>query len=70
MEPLSGLFGSRRNEDIALDMMKFIAATTGFGKTNIAGAGFQGATESKSEDYASHLLDLYTRCLNTVSGKK
>jgi hypothetical protein len=70
MEPLSGLFASRRNEDIALDMMKFIAATTGFGKTSGPGAGFQGGSDSKAEDYAAHLLDLYTRCLNTVSGKK
>lgn len=70
MEPLSGLFGSRRNEDIALDMMKFIAATTSFGKTSVPGAGFQGGTDSKAEDYATHLLDLYARCLNTVSGKK
>jgi hypothetical protein len=70
MEPLSGLFGSRRNEDIALDMMKFIAATTGFGKSSGPGAGFQGGSDNKAEDYASHLLDLYTRCLNTVAGKK
>lgn len=70
MEPLAGLFGSRRNEDIALDMMKFIAATTGYGKTVASGAGFQGGSENKAEDYASHLMDLYTRCLNTVSGKK
>ena len=70
MDPLSGLFGSRRNEDIALDMMKFIAATTGYGKTGIPGAGFREASESKAEDYAGHLLELYTRCLNTVNGKK
>ena len=70
MDPLSGLFGSRRNEDIALDMMKFIAATTGYGKAGVPGAGFQGQSESKAEDYASHLLELYTRCLNTVNGKK
>jgi len=70
MEPLAGLFGSRRNEDIALDMMKFIAATTGYGKTSAPGAGFQGGSESKAEDYAAHLMDLYTRCLNTISGKK
>ncbi|HEY6306158.1 MAG TPA: hypothetical protein VI488_06820 [Candidatus Angelobacter sp.] len=71
MDPLSGLLGSRRNEDIALDMMKFIAATTGYGKTSgPAGAGFQGGSDSKSEDYAGHLLELYTRCLNTVNGKK
>lgn len=70
MEPFAGMFGSRRNEDIALDMMKFIAATTGYGKTSVPGAGFQGGTESKAEDYATHLMDLYTRCLNAVSGKK
>ncbi len=63
-------FGPRRNEDIALDMMKFIAITTGYGKTGAPGAGFQGGTVSKAEDYASHLLDLYGRCLHAVQGKK
>ena len=70
MDPLAGLVGPRRNEDIALDMMKFIAATTGYGKTSAPGAGFQGGSESKAEDYAANLLELYTRCLNTVNGKK
>ncbi len=62
--------GSRRNEDIALDMMKFIALTTGFGKTGAPGAGFQGGTVSKPEDYAEHLLQLYGRCLAAVEGRK
>jgi hypothetical protein len=62
--------GSRRNEDIALDMMKFIALTTGFGKTGAPGAGFQGGTVAKAEDYAAHLLELYGRCLDAVTGKK
>ena len=62
--------GSRRNEDIALDMMKFIALTTGFGKTGAPGAGFQGGTVSKAEDYAEHLLQLYGRCLQAVEGRK
>jgi hypothetical protein len=62
--------GARRNEDIALDMMKFIALTTGFGKTGAPGAGFQGGTVSKAEDYAEHLLQLYGRCLEAVQGKK
>ena len=70
MDPLAGIVGARRNEDIALDLMKFIAATTNYGKTVAAGAGFQAATETKSEDYASHLLELYTRCLDTVTGRK
>jgi hypothetical protein len=70
MDPLAALTGSRRNEDIALDLMKFIAATTGYGKTSVPATGFQATSEGKSEDYAAHLLELYTRCLSTVSGKK
>lgn len=62
--------GSRRNEDIALDMMKFIALTSGYGKTGSPGAGFQGATVSKAEEYAHLLLELYGRCLHAVSGRK
>lgn len=70
MDQLMGLMGTRRNEDIALDMMKFIAVTTGYGKIGSPGAGFQGGTVNKAEDYASHLLELYSRCLNTVNGRK
>ena len=70
MDALSGLVGSRRNEDIALDLMKFIAATTAYGKSGAPGAGFQGTSDTKAEDYAANLLELYTRCLNTVNGKK
>jgi len=70
MEQLAELIGSRRNEDIALDMMKFIAATTGYGKIGSPGAGFQGGTVNKAEDYATHLLELYTRCLNTVNSRQ
>jgi hypothetical protein len=61
--------GSRRDEDIALDMMKFIAGTTGYGKTGTPGAGFQGGMPSKPEDYAKHLLELYGQCLSAVKGK-
>jgi hypothetical protein len=62
--------GSRRNEDIALDLMKFIAMSTGYGKTGAPGAGFQGGTVAKAEDYASQLLELYGRCLGAVEGRK
>jgi len=62
--------GSRRNEDIALDLMKFIAMTTGYGKTIGTGVGFQGGgAAAKPEDYAAHLLELYGRCLQSVGGK-
>ena len=61
--------GLRRDEDIALDMMKFIAVTTGYGKTGSPGPGFQGGTVSKAEDYARHLIDLFSQCLAAVQKK-
>lgn len=60
---------SRRNEDIALDMMKFIAVTTGYGKTGSASAGFQGGAPSRPDEYAKHLIDLYKDCLAAIPGK-
>jgi hypothetical protein len=50
--------------------MKFIAVTSGYGKMGAGSAGFQTGGEVKAEDYAAHLLELYSRCLNTVNGRK
>jgi hypothetical protein len=70
MELPSLNMGSRRNEDIALDLMKFIAMTTSYGKTTGTGVGFQGTgAAAKPEDYATQLLELYSRCLDTVTAK-
>jgi hypothetical protein len=67
----TGSGASRRNEDIALDLMKFVAMTTGYGRVTSSGVGFQGSgTAAKPEDYAEKLLELYSKCLGTVSGKK
>ena len=63
--------GSRRNEDIALDLMKFVAMTTGYGRTSASGLGFQGSgAASKPEEYAAHLLELYGKCLKAVEKKQ
>jgi len=63
--------GSRRNEDIALDLMKFVAMTTGYGRTSSSGVGFQGTgAATKPEEYADHLLELYGKCLEAVQRKK
>ena len=56
--------GTRRVEDIALDLMKFIAITTGYDRP-AAAAGFQAKPE-KSEDVAESLLKLYQRCRAAV----
>jgi len=68
----SGLGAGRRNEDIALDLMKFIAMTTGYGKTSTSGGvGFTGGgAAAKPEDYTAHLLELYGKCLGAVGAKK
>ena len=70
--PATGSGHARRNEDIALDLMKFVAMTTGYGRTAAAGGvGFTGGgSAAKPEDYAEKLLELYGRCLGAVSGKK
>ena len=69
-EASSGPSGARRNEDIALDLMKFVAMTTGYGRTATGGVGFQGGgAVAKPEDYADHLLELYGKCLKAVAGK-
>ena len=58
--PATGSGAARRNEDIALDLMKFIAMTTGYGRTASTGVGFQGTgSAAKPEDYAAHLLELW-----------
>ncbi len=70
MEVTGVPMGARRNEDIALDLMRFVAMTTGYGKTSGASVGFQGGgTASKPEEYAEHLLQLYGKCLQAVGGK-
>ena len=63
--------GSRRDEDIALDLMKFVAMTTGYGRTSSSGGvGFEkSGSAAKPEEYAGHLLELYSKCLDRVKKK-
>jgi hypothetical protein len=64
--------GNRRNEDIALDLMKFVAMTTSYGRTSGPGGsvGFQGGpAATKPEEYAENLLELYGKCLKAVGGR-
>jgi hypothetical protein len=72
MEEGASSHGSaRRNEDIALDLMKFVAMTTGYGRTTSSGVGFQGSgSASKPDEYAAQLLELYGKCRAAVEGKK
>ncbi len=65
----SASLGARRNEDIALDLLKFIAVTVGVGRPAAPSTGFSGAGAPKPEEHVTQLLDLYNRCLKAVEGK-
>ena len=67
--PLSATSGARSKEDIALDLLKFVAGSTGFGRPAAPSTGFSGAAAAKPEEQITQLLDLYGRCLNVVNGK-
>jgi len=58
----------RNSDEVALEMMKFIAVTTGYGKGGSA-AGFSGKGSKTAEEYAESLLQLFERC-RTVVGKE
>jgi hypothetical protein len=60
--------GARRNEDIALDLMKFVAGTAGVGRPAAPQTGFSGSGAAKPEEQVRELLDLYSRCLKAVEG--
>ncbi|MCZ2151621.1 MAG: hypothetical protein LC126_28085 [Bryobacterales bacterium] len=57
----------RNTDEVALEMMKFIALTTGYGKPSGASAGFTGkAAKTGAEEYAEALLQLFGRCREAV----
>ena len=71
MDVLNGAgLGARRNEDIALDLLKFVAGTAGVGRPAVASTGFSGAASAKPEEHVTQLLELYGRCLKAVEGKE
>ncbi len=58
---------ARRSEDIALDLLKFIASTTNVVRSSGSGTpGFAGGSTPKSEDQVTSLLELYSRCRQAV----
>ena len=62
--------GARRNEDIALDLLKFVAVTAQVGRPAVPSTGFSGSSAPKPEEHVNQLLELYSRCLKAVEGKE
>jgi len=53
-------------DEVALELMKFIAVTTGYGKGQ-SGAGFAAKAARSPEEYAESLLELFERCRAAVN---
>jgi hypothetical protein len=59
--------GGRSKDEVALELMRFIAVTTGYGKSNQS-AGFSAKPAAgTSEAHADALLELYTKCRQAVN---
>jgi ATP:corrinoid adenosyltransferase len=58
----------RSRDEIALEMMKFIAVTTGYGK-GTGTAGFTGKATKTSEEYADSLMQLFQKCRSVLDSK-
>lgn len=54
-------------DEVALDLMKFIAVTTGYGRPQ-SGAGFSGKPGGRTaEEHADALIELFERCRKVVN---
>ncbi len=58
---------TQTKDEVALELMRFIAVTTGYGKSS-SGAGFAGKAPKTTEEQVDALIQLYERC-RTVVGK-
>ena len=57
----------RSKEEVALELMKFIAMTTSFGKSSTA--GFAGKPLKSPVEQVDALLELYEKCRDAVGRK-
>lgn len=61
MEP-SNNSAPRRSEDIALDLLKFVASHTNISSKGASSTGFGLPSAPKPEDQVTQLFELYARC--------
>jgi hypothetical protein len=60
--------GGRTKDDVALELMKFIAVNAGYGRSGQTAAGFSAKAGVRSpEDLAEDLLNLFDRCRKAVN---
>jgi hypothetical protein len=57
---------ARRVEDIALDLLKFVASHANIASKTTGATGFAATPAIKADDQVTHLLELYARCRAAV----
>jgi hypothetical protein len=58
---------ARSKDDVALELMKFIAVATGYGRSPQSAAGFSAKPSARSaEEHVEALLELFARCRRAV----
>ncbi len=57
---------AKGRDEVALELMKFVAVTTGYGK-GPSSAGFSAKQNRSPEEYADSLLQLFERCRAIVA---
>ena len=59
---------ARSKDEIALELTKFIAVNTGYGRASHSSAGFSGKPGTRSpEEQADALIELFQRCRKVVN---
>jgi len=58
--------GGRSKDEVALDLMRFIAVTTGYGKTTQSTGFSAKPAAGTAEAHADALLELYAKCRQAV----
>ena len=57
---------ARSKDEIALELMRFVAMTTGYGKGQ-GSTGYGAKAGRSAEEYADALLELFERCRTVVN---
>jgi hypothetical protein len=66
--PESTPAGARTKDEVALELMKFIAVATGYGRSTLPSTGFSAKPANRSpEEHAEALLELFDRCRKVVN---
>jgi hypothetical protein len=63
---MESINAARRTEDIALDLLKFVAAQAHIGSKTPGSTGFGVSASTKPDDQVKDLLELYARCRQAV----